>query len=151
MGIDVLSELSMVWRSNGYLPHTDLPDSPDCIASLSLGGNTWGRRRCPIDVQGAQPGFQGLKKTQKQTPSQGQNAAVCSGAGRAVFANVTAENELMFGKEKVKDKRKLIFFPIMHEASKIQMWIVFKSGCGPLPQVTVSPAYGARKCVADGF
>lgn len=37
----------------------------------------------------------------------------------------------------------------MYEASKVQMWIVFKSGCGSLLQVTVSPASGARKCVAE--
>lgn len=87
-----------------HLPHTGLPGSPDCEASLSLEGPCEeDKRRCPTDVQGAQPGFQGLKRTQKQT-SQGQNAAACSGPGRAVFANFTAVNELMFGKEKSRTK-----------------------------------------------
>lgn len=76
--------------------------------------------------------------TQKQTPSQGQNAAVCSGAGNTAFAMAAAANE-RFGKGKVKDEGKLIF-PILHEASKIRMGIIFKGGCGSLPQVTVSPS-----------
>lgn len=84
--------------------------------------------------------------TQKQTPSQGQNAVVCSGAGNTAFATTAAADE-RFGKGKVKDEGKLIF-PILHEASKIRMGIISKGGCGSLPQVTVS-VHAASMCVAD--
>lgn len=100
-----------------------------------------------IDVHGAQPGSQDFSRPKADTKSR-TNAALCSGAERAMFANAIAANELRLGKEKVKDKRKLIF-PILYEAGKIQMWIVFKSGCGSLPQVTVSQAHGASRCVAN--
>lgn len=100
-----------------------------------------------VDVQGSYPGSQGFQVTQEQTPSQGQNAAVHSGAGNTAFANAADANEPRFGKGKVKDERKLIF-PILYEASKIRMGIIFKRGCGSLPQVTVSPSM-RQACVAN--